>query len=127
MMQVSDRAQLERAELDAVLRSGILNRAPNLASFLRYVCERYFEGQADQIKEYCIAVEALGRGPDFDQKKDSIVRVEAHRLRRRLAEYYKGPGASHSVHIVIPNGQYAPQFLETKPGDSGNGQSGIAV
>jgi hypothetical protein len=115
MMQVSDRAQLERAELEAVLRSGILNRAPNLASFLRYVCDRYFEGQADQIKEYCIAVEALGRGADFDQKKDSIVRVEAHRLRRRLAEYYRGPGASHPVHIVIPNGQYAPQFVEANP------------
>jgi hypothetical protein len=117
MMQVRDRAQLERAELDAVLRSGILNRAPNLASFLRYVCDRYFEGQADQIKEYCIAVEALGRAADFDQKRDSIVRVEAHRLRRRLAEYYRGPGASHPVHIVIPNGQYAPQFVEVNPAE----------
>ncbi len=110
-MEVSEQAQLERAALEAVLQSGIFNRAPNLASFLRYICGRYFEGQADQIKEYSIAVEALGRPADFDQKKDSIVRVEAHRLRKRLAEYYQGPGASHSIHIVVPNGQYAPQFV----------------
>lgn len=110
-MGVSGQTQLERAELDSVLQSGIFNRAPNLASFLKYVGERYLEGHADQIKEYSIAVEALGRPRDFDQKKDSIVRVEAHRLRKRLADYYQGPGASHPVHIVIPNGQYVPHFV----------------
>jgi hypothetical protein len=110
-MSVGNQPQLERAELEAVLQSGIFSRAPNLASFLQYVCERYLEGRADQIKEYSIAVEALGRSPDFDQKKDSIVRVEAHKLRKRLAEYYTGQGAGHPMHIMIPNGQYAPQFV----------------
>src|SRR5579871_5923308 len=66
----------ERLELDALLASGIFNRAPNLAQLLTYVCSQYFEGMAGQIKEYNIAVEALGRPPDFDQKRDSIVRVE---------------------------------------------------
>src|ERR1017187_10077987 len=77
----------EKHELDAVLASGIFNRAPNLANVLTYVCEKYFEGSAEQIKEYNIAVEALGRPSQFDQKRDSIVRVEAHRLRKRLREY----------------------------------------
>src|SRR5690349_11938539 len=104
--------ELERAELEAILRSGIFQRAPNLASILRYICERHFEGAGGQIKEYNIAVEALGRDPAFDQKKDSIVRVEVHRLRKRLSEFYKGPGREHTVRIVIPNGQYAPQFLK---------------
>ena len=101
----------ERAELEVVLNSGIFNRAPNLASFLNYVCERHFEGQADGIKEYSIAVEALRRSAEFDQRTNSIVRVEAHRLRKRLAEYYAGIGADHPIHIDIPNGQYAPRFL----------------
>jgi hypothetical protein len=114
-MEATAQSQLQRAELDAVLAAGIFNRAPNLASFLRYVCEQHFEGGADQIKEYNIAVEALGRGAHFDQKKDSIVRVEAHRLRKRLAEYYSGPGANHFIHIEIPNGQYAPRFVEKPP------------
>jgi Malectin domain len=110
-MSVGNQPQLERAELEAVLQSGMFSRAPNLASFLQYVCERYLDGHAGEIKEYSIAVEALGRPADFDQKKDSIVRVEAHKLRKRLSEYYAGLGADHPIQIVIPNGQYAPQFV----------------
>jgi hypothetical protein len=110
-MAVTAQWQMERAELDSVLQSGIFNRAPNLSSFLTYICERRFEGAADQIKEYNIAVEALGRPADFDQKKDSIVRVEAHRLRKRLSEYYTAAGSEHSLRIEIPNGQYAPLFV----------------
>lgn len=103
--------QPERAELEAVLNSRLFTRAPSLVNILRYVCDRHFEGQAEDLKEYSIAVEGLGRPPDFDQKKDSIVRVEAHRLRRRLADYYKTEGAGHDIQIEIPNGQYAPRFL----------------
>src|SRR6059036_47040 len=101
----------EKQELEAVLASGIFHRAPNLALVLTYVCGKHFEGAADQIKEYNIAVDALGRPADFDQKRDSIVRVEAHRLRKRLRQYYEAAGASHSIQIVIPAGQYVPQFV----------------
>lgn len=95
----------------AVLDSGIFHRAPSLAQLLNYICEKYFEGEANQIKEYNIAVEALHRSSEFDQKKDSIVRVEAHRLRKRLKEYYEGAGADHPIRIEIPSGQYAPRFV----------------
>src|SRR5262252_4772481 len=110
-MQTSADYVEERCELDRILASGIFNRAPNLAMLLTYVCSRYFEGTSDQIKEYNIAVDALGRSPDFDQKRHSIVRVEAHRLRKRLHEYYEGAGADNPLRIYIPPGQYAPQFL----------------
>jgi len=114
-MSVTAQGQAERAELEAVLASGIFSRAPNLANFLRYICDQHFQGESDAIKEYCIAVEALGRSADFDQKKDSIVRVEAHRLRKRLASYYQGPGANHEIQIEIPNGQYAVVFRYVTP------------
>ena len=81
---------------------------------LTYVCAKYFEGAGEQIKEYNIAVEALGRPADFDQKRDSIVRVEAHRLRKRLREYYEADGADHAIRIEIPPGQYAPRFLPAR-------------
>ena len=110
MLEIAEH-RAERAEFEGLMASGILRRAPHLVSFFTYVCERYFEGQADQIKEYTIGVEALKRPPSFDPKKDSIVRVEAHRLRRRLNEYYAAEGAKHAIQIVIPNGQYAPQFI----------------
>src|SRR5882724_8141082 len=108
----------EKAELDAVFASGIFSRAPGLAQMLNYVCTKYFEGQSEQVKEYNIAVEALGRPADFDQKRDSIVRVEAHRLRKRLSEYYEGDGATHRMRIVLPSGQYVPQFIVTETGVS---------
>ena len=72
--------QGERAELDAVLSSGVFARSPIVAQMLKYICETHFRGQSHEIKEYTIAVEAFGRSVDFDQTRDSIVRVEAHRL-----------------------------------------------
>jgi hypothetical protein len=115
-----------RAELEAVLSSGIFGRAPSLAQFLRYVCLKVLNGEADQIKEYSIAVEALGRPADFDQREDAIVRVEAHRLRKRLKQFYESEGSVHPLQIVIPPGKYVPQFVERNlelGASNGNGQS----
>src|SRR5262249_21087014 len=94
-----------------VLASGIFDRAPSLSHVLAYVCEKSFDGTSGEIKEYNIAIDALGRSAEFDQKKDSIVRVQVHRLRERLAEYYAKDGADHPIHIVIPQGQYVPSFI----------------
>lgn len=100
----------QRAELLSVLASQEFVRAPKLASLLSYLCEKLFAGDASQIKEYSIGLEVFNRGASFDQDSDSIVRVEANRLRKRLAEYYAGEGASHSLQITIPVGQYVPRF-----------------
>ena len=101
----------KRAELEAVLSSPLLSRAPSLRSFLEYICNESFAGRADELKEYSIAIEALGRGHDFDHTKDSIVRVEAHKLRKRLASFYETEGARHALVIEIPPGSYAPAFV----------------
>jgi len=100
----------QRAELKTVLESKGFVRAPTLANLLSYLCEKLFAGESNQIKEYSIAVEAFRRGDSFDQDSDSIVRVEANRLRRRLAEYYQGEGARNPLQITIPVGQYVPRF-----------------
>jgi len=108
---VPDRDQC-KAELAAVIASGIFAKAPSLALLLEYVCAKYFDGEANQVKEYNIAVEALGRPPSFEPRQDSIVRVEAFRLRKRLKQYYENEGADRHLRIVIPSGQYVPQFVE---------------
>lgn len=102
--------EAQRAELNAVLESKNFTRAPTLAHLLSYLCEKLFAGEASQIKEYSIGAEVFHRGYSFDQDSDSIVRVEANRLRKRLAEYYAGDGASHQLQITIPVGQYVPEF-----------------
>lgn len=103
-----------RAELGTVLASDVFSRAPSLGQFLRYICRKALDGQADHIKEYNVAVEAFGRQPDFDQKEDAIVRVEAHRLRKRLKHYYETEGAGHAIQIMVPPGQYVPVFVDRR-------------
>src|SRR5579864_3097878 len=105
------RIEAERAELEAALASVELGRTNNLVRLLSFVCEKYFEGKLDEIKEYSIAVEALGRPRDFDPQIDTIVRVTAHALRKRLEDYYRTIGASHSVQISLPAGHYIPKFI----------------
>ena len=107
--------QHEQAELRAVLQSPLFVRSPALSHLLSYLCEKTFAGETDQIKEYSVAIDVFDRQDSFDQDTDSIVRVEANRLRKKLAEYYSGEGAGHALHISIPVGQYVPQFLRVRP------------
>ena len=105
----------QRAELQAVLHSPLFARSPTLAHLLSYLCDKTFANQGDQIKEYSIAVDVFGRPDSFDQDLDSIVRVQANRLRKRLAQYYQTEGASHHIRITVPVGQYVPLFEEVPP------------
>ncbi len=103
--------EAEREECEWLLTSGVLGRSGNLARVLRYVCEEYFQGRADQIKEYTIAVQALGRRAEFDPHTDTIVRVTVHALRKRLLEIYQQEGAGREVRLILPPGHYAPSFI----------------
>jgi hypothetical protein len=104
--------ETQRVELQAVLQSQLFARSPALARLLSYLCEKSLAGEGAQIKEFSVAVDVFGRNESFDQDVDSIVRVEANRLRKRLAGYYAGEGAAHRIHITIPVGQYVPIFEE---------------
>jgi len=100
---------VERAELDAVGEA--LARSPRLARLLLFVGERYLNGQTSELTEYNIATEVFGRSKTtFDAGADSIARVEAHRLRKRLKAYYEQEGIDHPVQISIPAGTYVPIF-----------------
>lgn len=94
----------------AVLSSDAFRRSPKLSRLLQYLCDKQLSGRAGEITEYSIALEALGRNAQFDPQQDAVVRVDTHHLRKRLKEYYAGAAADHQIQIVIPNGQYAPQF-----------------
>ena len=103
-------AAIIRAGLDRVLVSDAFRAAPQLSAFLSFVVERTVEGRAAELKGYTIAVEGLGRPADFNPQLDPIVRVEAGRLRRALAQYYAGDGRGDPVQISMPVGGYVPVF-----------------
>jgi hypothetical protein len=107
---VSAGQEEEWQELQTVLQSGIVEKAPNLRHFLEYVAEQYFAGNSDQVKEYSIAVHALHRLEQFDPQSDTIVRVTAHTLRKKLEQYYATEGADHPIQIRLPSGKYVLQF-----------------
>lgn len=117
----TDSAQVEevRAELHSILQSQSFTRSPGLSRLLSYLCEKLLAGESGQIKEYSIALDVFGRQDSFDQDSDSIVRVQANRLRKRLADFYATEGKAHKLHIAIPVGTYVPVLEEhgtTEPG-----------
>lgn len=124
---ISSLADEARAEVDLVLKSAAFVRSPRLAHLLRYLCAKYFAGESDQIKEYHIAVEVLERPESFDPAQDAIARVEVHRLRKRLREYYEAEGVDHPLRIVIPIGQYAPGFVSAQADEHGHASNESAV
>jgi hypothetical protein len=103
-------ADTERAELEIVLDA--LARNPRLANLLRYLADRYLQGRFAEITEYNIATEVFGRSKtSFDGSTDSIARVEAHRLRKWLKEYYEKNGRDHAIQISVPHRSYVPEFI----------------
>ncbi|MBO0345848.1 hypothetical protein [Roseibium limicola] len=96
--------------LISVLQSDEFSGVPQLRTLLSYIVKATLEERTHDLKGYTIAVEALGRNEDFDPVTNPIVRVEASRLRRRLAAYYSGPGSTDPVRITIPKGTYVPRF-----------------
>jgi hypothetical protein len=99
-----------REELRAILSSRVFRQAENLSRLLEYVCDKTLLGEAENVTEYTVAVDVFGKPRGFRDSRDSSVRVDVHRLRKRLALYYRGEGASHALRIVIPLGSYAPDF-----------------
>ena len=106
------------AELDLVERvsaTPAFTRSVLLTKFLHYICDRKFSGRAEEITEYQIGVQALGRPDSYNPGEDNIVRNYARILRRRLEEYFEGPGREEPVRIVIPLGHYVPVFEPNVP------------
>ncbi len=102
----------EREALRRVLEHPDIARSTSLMRFLQFICNKYFDGQTEDIREYSIAVAALGRREnDFDSRVDPIVRVTARALRKKLGAYYEKEGRNDPLRIVLPLGHYVPQFV----------------
>lgn len=102
-------AQCEQ-QVRRILQSTTFRNATTLQQLLQFLAAKTATGSNEALKEYTIGVEALGRKPDFDPKIDPIVRVQSHRLRLKLKEYYDTEGRHDPVLIQIPKGHYLPSF-----------------
>ncbi|MGH8637253.1 MAG: hypothetical protein ACREUZ_08990 [Burkholderiales bacterium] len=102
--------EVVREQLERVITSELFSSAGRHSRLLRYLVERTLAGEGDQLKEYVLGTEVFDRSDSYDPRLDSIVRVEARRLRSRLEDYYRGPGASDPIVITVPRGSYIPTF-----------------
>ena len=102
-------AEAVRAELDRILGSAKFDASERNRRFLTHVVEQALAGQTDRIKAYSIATAVFGRDERFDPQLDSIVRIEAGRLRRALERYGAGGGAWREV--VVADAGHTP-YLE---------------
>jgi hypothetical protein len=119
------RTEEEQAAYDQVrivLQSATFRNAPALRRLLNFLTEKYLAGEADQLKEYSIGVDALGKPESFDPKRDSIVRLQMGRLRQKLAEYQRAEGSDDPYIVDLPRGTFrisccerplAPVHMET--------------
>ena len=101
-----------RAQLGTILSSPAFLGSKRCHRFLEYVCERSMAGDEGALKERVIAIEVFGRPPDFaGHGDDTIVRVGAREVRKRLAQHYVTPeGSAARILIDLPPGSYAPEF-----------------
>ena len=84
-----------------VLQSVAFRNASTLQQLLQFLTSRALDNSPPELlKEYTIGVEGFGRPPDFDPKTDTIVRVQIHRLRQKLKEYYDSEGR-HDLRIFL--------------------------
>ena len=102
---------LVRQCLEKILQSPYFRASSRSKQFLRFVVEKKLEGREEEIKERTIGIELFGRIADFETSGDSIVRVNATDVRRRLGQYYQVSGDPDPVQILLPPGTYVPEFV----------------
>ena len=124
-----------RQQLERVLASVTFRQVDRLKRFLNFTVSEALAGRGDQLKEYVIGVQVFDKDSTFDPRADPIVRVQARRLRARLARYYREEGGADAVLIDLPKGGYAPVIKNREASSGGRrsmgptlaGQNTIAV
>ena len=100
-----------QSQLRTILASPAFHGSKRCQQFLEYVCEKSLAGEAGALKERTVAIDVFGRQPQSELGEDTIVRVGAREVRKRLAQFYVSPeGVASRVRIDLPAGSYAPEF-----------------
>jgi hypothetical protein len=97
-------------QIDKLAGSRALHGSESLCKLLRYLATHALDHPGTPLKEYQIATEVFGRPADFDPQVDSTIRVQAGRLRAKMAEYYSSEGAEDPIVVELPKGTYVPAF-----------------
>ena len=97
-------------QINRLVASHTLHGSESLCKLLRYLAKHAVEHPGSPIKEFQIATEVFGRSADFDPQLDSMVRVQAGRLRSKLTEFYNSDGLDDPIVVELPKGTYVLAF-----------------
>jgi hypothetical protein len=95
-----------REQVDRILASDTFRTSDALRRLLRFIADKTFSGEANQLKEYSVGLDALGKPPTYDTRQDGAARIQASRLRLKLAEYYRSEGSEDPLTIEMPRGRF---------------------
>jgi hypothetical protein len=104
-----------RAQVERIFQSKTFRSSDVLRHLLSYLVDASIAGTADELKEYTVAVDALGKPSSYDPRQESAVRMQVGRLRQKLAEYYRTEGAEDSIVVDLPKGGFRVVFEPRKP------------
>jgi hypothetical protein len=105
-----------QTQVERVLASEAFRNADALRRLFRYLASKSIAGEADELKEYSVGVDALGKPESYDPRQDSVVRIQVGRLRNKLAQYYKGEGKNDPIIFDLPKGHFKLVW-ESRPDD----------
>src|SRR5580698_9535861 len=95
-----------RKQVDRILASNTLHASDVLRRLLRFLADKTFSGEADDLKEYSVGLDALGKPSTYDPRQDAGVRLQASRLRQKLDEYYRNEGKKDLLIVEMPKGRF---------------------
>jgi hypothetical protein len=100
------REDLAQAQIERILHSDTFRNSDVLRRLLRFLADKSISGEADQLKEYIIGIDALGKPSSYDPRQDSVVRIQVGRLRQKLADYYRIEGKDDPLIVDLPKGRF---------------------
>lgn len=106
--------ELTRAQVERILHSETFRNSDALRRLLKFLGDKTLAGEADQLKEYSVGIDALGKPPTYDPRQDSVVRIQVARLRQKLADYYRLEGKDDPFVVELPKGRFKISF-EPRP------------
>src|ERR1700733_14223500 len=95
-----------QSQVERILHSDELRTSEVLRRLLKFLAEKSVSGEADQLKEYAVAIDGLGKHHSYDPRHNSAVRIQVGRLRQKLAEYYRTEGKADEIVIDLPKGRF---------------------
>ena len=95
-----------RLQVEKILSSDTFRNAESLRKLLRFLAEKAATGEADNLKEYSLGIDALGKPTTYDPRSDATVRIQVGRLRQKLAEYHAEEGKLDEWVVTLPKGRF---------------------